>query len=125
MEYLAALIYPSLFSRAADEFDKLVWSYLEAATGLTIPTVDSGEVYGCVLNLPITSLHGLPFQHHLARLPVSKGGLGLRSMSQVSGPAYMGGIEMSLPFFTGEHGLLQGGTRTGHEFWGGLGQTEI
>ena len=80
-------------------FDQVEWSYLEAATG--------GE-FECVLQLPINSLLGWSFQHHVARLPISKGGCGLRSVSETSGPAFIGAIEMSLPFFTGDFGVAPG-----------------
>ena len=105
MDYLSALVYPSQFTQTADKFDNLVWSYLEAASGLSIPFSNNGESYECVLNLPVNSLENLPFQRHLVRLPISKGILGIRSISQVAGPAYVGGIELSLPSFTGDLGI--------------------
>ena len=105
MDYLSALIYPTDFIQASRDFDDLVWSYLESATGLIIPQSDMGGGFECHLNLPINSLRGRLFQHHMVRLPQSKGGLGLRSVSDTSVPAFVGGVEMSLPFFTGDLGV--------------------
>ena len=138
LDYHSALVYPSNFAPAAEKFDGIVWSYLEAATGLSIPTgvSDGDNVFS--LDLPVNSLNTLSFQQHLARLPISKGGLGIRSLSQTSNPAFFGGIVLSLPSFTGPlgivpalesvigrpdrkdierwTGLLQGNSRTGQEF---------
>ena len=147
MDYWAALVYPSNFSQTAEKFDDLVWSYLEVATGLTLPRTNNGGGYECVLDLPIESLSGRTIQHHIARLPISKSGLGLRSVAETAGPAFIGGVEMSLPSFIGDLGLcpeleevigrpdigsvdrwgtlLSGGTRTCQEFadaWGKLHQ---
>ena len=138
MDYLAALVYPSYFSQAAMDFDDLVWNYLESATGLTIPRTGAGGGFECVLDLPIPSFAGHSFQQHLVRLPISKGGLGIRSISQSSAASFIGGVEMALPFFTGELGiaplleevigrldesgiscwndLLRSGCKTGQEF---------
>ena len=138
MDYLAALVYPSDFLQASLDFDNLVWRYLECATGLSLPRYNMGGGFECVLDLPINSLSDLSFQHHLTRLPLSKGGLGIRAVSSIAGPAFIGGLELSLPFFTGDlgiasgleeiigrpneaavarwAGLLRGGSRTGQEF---------
>ena len=102
---MSALVYPTDFLQASQDFDNLVWSYLESATGLTLPLSNMGGGFECSLDLPINSLRGRSFQHHMVRLPQSKGGLGLRSVSDTSAPAFVGGVEMSLPFFTGDLGI--------------------
>ena len=44
MDYWASLCYPSDSCEALVKFDKLVWSYLKCATGLTLPlTAEKGE----------------------------------------------------------------------------------
>ena len=96
MDYHAALCYPSDSTESLHNFDQIVWDYLQSATGLTLPQTDTGGGYECVLQLPISSLSGRSFQHHVARLPISKGGCGLRSVAETSGPAFVGAIEMSL-----------------------------
>ena len=40
-------------------------------------------------------------------MPVRLGGMGLRSMSDVSLAAFIGGVEQSLPHFVGEDGVCQ------------------
>ena len=138
MDYHASLCYPSDSSESLRNFDELVWSYLESATGLTLPLSDTGGRFECPLLLPINSLSGRSFQHHIARLTISKGGYGFRSVAETAGPAFVGGIEMSIPFFTGDFGLapalepligrpdhnragrwgplIRNGSRTGQEF---------
>lgn len=105
MDYHAALVYPSNFSQAAEKFDNLVWGYLEVAAGLSIPAQTSGQPNEFALDLPINSLHSFSFQQHLARLPISKGALGICSLSLISGPAFFGGIKLALLSFTGELGI--------------------
>lgn len=105
MDYWAALVYHTDLHKAAQDFDLLIQSYLEAATGLTIPFTDSGGGFECSLDLPIQSLNNQSIQSHISQLPISKGGLGLRKISATSLPAFVGGIELSLPFFTGDLGI--------------------
>ena len=59
------------------------------------------------------------------RLPVRLGGLGLQSATSTMGPAFLGGIEMSVPHFTGRDGLMPQlqdiiGDVTGHNRWRSL-----
>ena len=92
MDFLATLVYPTDFSKASSDFDELIWSYLESATGLSIPRSNMGGGFECPGAFPINSLDELSFQQHLTRLPLSKGGLGLRSVAETSGPAFLGRI---------------------------------
>ena len=106
LDYLASLVYPSIFHPKAKVFDSLLHSYLQHTTGLLIPEEDQGLGYECCLNPPVATLSSRSFQSLLSATPRSKGGLGLRPLSVVTDPAFIGSIEMSLPFFTGPDGLL-------------------
>ena len=83
----------------------LTWGYPEAATGLSIPTQDQGLGVECVLNPPLNSLQRRSFQNIMVALPSGKGGLGLRLSKFVTDHAFIGSIEMFVPFFTGINGL--------------------
>ena len=77
-----------------------------------------------MLHLPgMTSLQGRSFQQWLVHQPVKLGGLGLRSQADTSAAAFIGGVEMSLPHFTGEEGICPQlgevvGVVEGHNRWG-------
>ena len=77
----------------------------------------------CVPHLPgMISLQGRSFQQWLVHQPVKMGGLGLRSQSETSAAAFIGGVEMSLPHFTGEDGICHQleevvGRVEGHNRW--------
>ena len=99
-----------------------------------------------VSQLSVDGLGGRSFQSWMAGLPIKERGMGLRSMVDTMPAAFIGSVEMSLPFLTGEGGqcqlllpeigdirgaeegsrwltLLQSGSRTGREFrecWGRL-----
>ena len=119
--------------------DGILWRMFEQAAGQHIPRVDEGMGVECSLNVPIDGLGGHSFQSWLARLPIKEKGMGLRAMEDTIPAAFIGSVEMSLPFLTGEGGqcqllqpvigdirgseegvrwqaLLQSGTRTGREF---------
>ena len=101
MDFHASLIFPSNFHEAAIKFDSLVVGCLEKATNLKFAgNSDSLSP----LSIPVEEFRDLSFQHHLIRLPISKGGVGLRSLTTISDAAYVGGLELSLPFLTGAHG---------------------
>ena len=104
LDFLSALIFPSHFHPAAESFDEVVLEFLECATGLTFPRLAT-DVRDNV-EIPITNLQQLPFQHNLVPLPISKGGVGLRLPKLTHHAAYVGGLELSLSFFTGDNGLL-------------------
>ena len=110
---------------------------LEHATKLHIPKGEEGFGVECTLQVPgIAFLQGRSFQNILIRQPVKQGGLGLRSTEETSPAAFVGGVEMALPHFTGEEGIcslledqvgrvqglnrwetfLTAGSRTAHEF---------
>ena len=110
---------------------------METLLGMKIPLVGEGLGWDCPLWLPVDNLDGRSFQNWVIRQPVKSGGFGLRSNVETSPAAYIGGLEQSLPHFTGEGGvcpqlggvlgdwssqgerrwqhLLQSGCRTGRE----------
>ena len=111
----------------------------EHAAGQHIPRVDEGMGVECTPNLPVDGLGGQSFQSLMTRLPIKEKGMGLRSMEDTIPAAFIGAVEMALPFLTGEGGqcqllqpvigdirgaevgtrwqtLLQTGSRTGREF---------
>ena len=107
MDYLASLVYPSDFKATAEKFDDITWDFLQHATGLFLPMNDEGLGYEYPLNTGVEALDGKSIQNLISSIPKTKGGLGLRKMSLVSNPAFIGGAELSLLFFTGEDGLLR------------------
>ena len=60
-----------------------------------------------VLDVPIRGLGGQSFQSWLVRLPVREKGMGLISLVDIIPAAFIGSVEMSLPFFCREGGVCQ------------------
>ena len=52
-------------------------------------------------------LLGQSFQSWLVRLPVRENGMGLRSLVDTIPAAFIGSVEMSLPFFGGDEGVCR------------------
>ena len=50
-------------------------------------------------------VNGRSFQQLLVPQPIKLGGLGLRSLVETSSAAFIGGVEMTLPHFTGQEGI--------------------
>ena len=107
LDYHLALCYPSDIVEAAKEMDKLLKNMVECATGMSIPLLDEGRGVECCPQTTVTRLQGRSYQEFMLRLPVRQGGMGLRSMEDVSMAAFVGGVEQSLPHFTGEDGVCQ------------------
>ena len=106
LDWHLSLCYPSDISEAAFELDRILWNLLEHATKLHIPKGGEGLGVECVLQVPgIAFLQGRSFQRSLIHQPVKLGGLGLRSLVETSPAAFVGGVEMALPHFTGEEGI--------------------
>ena len=103
--YWLALQYPTDVITAATRLDSILWRMFEQAAGLHIPKVDEGQGVECALDIPIPALRGQSFQVMMARLPIRERGMGLRSMVDTIPPAFLGSLEMCLPFFCGEEGL--------------------
>ena len=107
LDYHLALCYPSDMAEAAAEMDQLLHNMVEAASGLTIPRVEQGRGVECCLQVPVTRLQGRSYQDWVLRLPVRLGGMGVRSMAEVSLAAYIGSVEQALPHFLGVDGMCQ------------------
>ena len=105
LDYWLTLVYPSQVRAAAQRMDKLQMQVLETLLGMKIPLVGEGLGWDCPLWLPVDNLDGRSFQNWVIRQPVKSGGFGLRSNVETSPAAYIGGLEQSLPHFTGEGGV--------------------
>ena len=70
-----------------------------------IPRGEEGAGVECVLDLSrVPSLHGRSYQRLMVAQPVKLGGTGLRSLEETRYPAFLGGLEQSLPYMVaGEH----------------------
>jgi hypothetical protein len=106
LDYHISLCYPSDMVEAAKEMDHLLWGMVERATNISIPKMEEGRGVECCLQLPITRHRDRTYQDWMLRTPVRMGGFGLRSMEDVSLPAFMGAVEQSLPHFLGEEGIF-------------------
>ena len=107
LNYTLSLQYPSKVLPTATLLDNLLWSMLEKSSGLHIPREEEGSGTECVLDVPVRGLQGQSFQHWLVRLPVRERGMGLRSQIETIPSAFIGSVEMSLPFLCGEDGQLK------------------
>ena len=88
-----------------ERLDTILWNMLESATGLHIPRREEGLGVECVLQVPVWGMEAQSYQKWLARLPIRERGMGLRSLVDTSPAAFIGAVEMALPFLTGEEGL--------------------
>ena len=107
LDYSLTLQYPSDMLEVAAELDARLWAGLEQVAGqLRIPRREEGLGVECVVDLPeVPELQGRSYQCWMAAQPVKLGGCGLRSLTETRYPAFLGGLEMSLPFMVdGEHG---------------------
>ena len=107
LDYHLALCYPSDMLEAAKEMDRLLWTMLECSSGITIPRVDMGRGVECCPSTTVTRLQGRSYKDLMVRMPVRLGGMGLRSMADVSLAAFIGSVEQSLPHFVGDGGVCQ------------------
>ena len=105
MDYHMALCYPSDMAVAAVEMDRLIYNMLESAASLSIPRRDQGRGYECCPQVPVQRHQGRSFQDWMVRLPVRLGGMGMRSMADISLAAFVGSVEQALPHFVGTDGI--------------------
>ena len=89
----------------AEWLDEQLWKILETATGLSIPSGATNSTWNCVLPIPVAGRSDCSFQRWVIRQPVRLGGFGFRSLVDTSGPAFIGALEQSIPFFCGENGI--------------------
>ena len=92
LDYHLALCYPTDMVEAAKEMDRLLKTLLECASGLSIPNGDEGRGVECCPQTTVTRLHDKSYQDFMVRMPVRLGGMGLRSMVDVSLAAFIGGV---------------------------------
>ena len=87
--------------------NQLLYTMLESATDLSIPKQDCGRGVECCLDVPVIRLTGRSYQDWMVRQPVRLGGMGMRSMRDVSLAAFLGSVEQALPHFVGAGGVCQ------------------
>ena len=106
LDYHISLCYPSDMVEAARKMDQVLHRMMEKASALRIPTVEEGRGLECCLALPITRHQDRSYQDWMLRMPVRLGGFGLRSLEDISLPAFMGSVEQALPHFLGVDGMF-------------------
>ena len=123
--YLQQHVPPSLCEHVARELDNELWKVFETACGFPVPRGEEGG--GFVVKTPaVPCLDGRSFQEWVVRLPATKYGWGLRSLAETCGYAYLGMLETTVPFMSGEQGVcpalavLWGG----QECWGPAARKE-
>jgi len=107
LDYWLTLVYPSLIREAASRMDKIQEKVLRKLLGMHIPMQAEGFVYECPIEVPVENISGRSFQHMVIRQPLKMGGLGIRSHTETSPAAYIGGLEQALPHMTGLQGVCQ------------------
>ena len=73
--------------------------------GSHIPQTDQGKGWECPLEVPVNGRNGHSFQSWVVRLPVKMGGMGVRSLEDVSPAAFLGAMEQCVPSFPGPEGV--------------------
>ena len=123
LDWHLTLCYPSDIKAMASRLDNIFWAVLETLTRVPIPRVGYGaQERDCVLRVDeVRWLGDKTYQQALVHQPIKLGGLGVRSLAETSPAAFIGGVEMSLPHFTGVGGIcptleevvgiVQGGSR--------------
>ena len=74
---------------------------------MDIPRLDMGRGVECCPQLPVTRQQGKSYQDWMVRLPIRLGGMGMRSMLDISLAAFIGSVEQALPHFVGVDGVCQ------------------
>ena len=107
LDWHLTLCYPSDIKEAAQRLDNIFWSVLESMSRCSIPrghgqAVPGTSTFGVQ---EVDWLNGSTFQQVLVPQPIKLGGMGIRSLVETSPAAFVGGVEMSLPHFTGHEGV--------------------
>ena len=110
LDWHISLCYPSDIKTAAQKLDNIFWSVLETLTRGTIPKSENqAQPSNCFFDVNgVDWLKRKTFQQVLIPPPIKLGGLGLRSLVETSPAAFVGGVEMCIPHFTGHEGICQG-----------------
>ena len=104
-DYWLQMSYPTVVKPVAKWLDEQLWKILETATGFTIPSGATNATWNCVLPIPVIGRSNRSFQQWVVRQPVRLGGFGFRSLVDTAGPAFIGALEQSVPFFCGDNGI--------------------
>ena len=105
LDYHCSLSYPSDIKEAARNLDDELWWVLEKIAGFHIPRSDEGLGWECVSRAPVYNIQGVSFQDQIIRAPVKRGGFGLRSIEETCYPAFVGSVQMAIPFLVGSNGI--------------------
>ena len=106
LDWHLTLCYPSDIKHAAERLDKIFWSVLETLSRGPIPRVGGQANWTGQFQVgQVDWLSDSTFQQLLVPQPIKLGGFGLRSLVETSPAAFVGGVEMSLPHFTGHDGV--------------------
>ena len=100
--YWISLVHPTQVAGAADRVDSILWKVLEKVAGSVVPQASEDLAYTCPVGPEVGWLEGRSFHSIISRLPIKSGGLGLRSMLDLSPAAWFGALEQAVPFFDGE-----------------------
>ena len=150
LDYSLTLQYPSDILEVSRDLDARLWTAFEQLAGQPrIPRGNEGLGFECMVarGTGVAELEDRTYQHLMAAQPIKLGGCGLRSTEETRYAAFVGGVEMALPFLVeGDHGeevlcpqleqvigrvsgqdrwstFLEAGSRTSEEFqqaWAGL-----
>ena len=71
-------------AETASGMDNLFDNMLEGATDLDIPRLDMGRGMECCPQLPVTRPQRESYQDWMVRVPIRSGGMGMRSMVDIS-----------------------------------------
>ena len=85
--------------------DALQNRILESLIGQQIPINSINNEWAISLPVPVDTLQTRSFQQWVIHQPVKMGGLGIRSNVETRLPAFIGGLEQSVPHFVGEAGI--------------------
>ena len=103
-DYWCQLSYPSDIKPVASWLDSELWVLLESAVGCHIPRGEEGRGWECVLDVPVVGREGHSFASWVARLPIKQGGMGFRSIEDISKFAFLGAVEQTVPSFSSQEG---------------------
>ena len=93
MDYHLSLCYPSAILPVADYLDSVLWAVFERAVGQHVPRQEEGLGTECVLEIPVDTMAGRSFQELFCLQPIRLRGFGLRSFTDTSSAAFIGGLE--------------------------------
>ena len=77
----------------------------EEAIGQKIPISGETKEDAVDIEIPVESIPSISIQKWLTEIPVRQGVMGLELQTGLTGPAFIGGLEMLLPLFKGEGGI--------------------